>query len=162
MTKNCISFFCLIFLINHNAFATEPLHDQLTYQGHTGNIFPSECCWLNKPRSTELDKIERDNIEKRSCSAIGGPVSKLKLEKNKLYLTSLYQCGGDLPLSEVYPKFKQPPLAIWLTGTYHSNLNFLCHKGHKLIYEFNHTFIVKEGIVTSKSTVKNDKSTCTK
>ncbi len=161
MATRRISFFCLILLTTQNIFATQPLYDQLTYQGYTGYIFPSECCWLKKPRSKKLDKIQKDNIEKRSCSAIGGPVSKLKLENNKLYLTSLYQCGGDLPLSDVYPKLKQPALATWLTGTYKVKLNEIClTKGYNSVYEFHHTLIVKEGILTSISTTKNDKSTC--
>ncbi len=142
-------------------FATEPLHDELTFEGHTGNIFPSKCCWLKKPDSKKLREIERDIIENRSCSAIGGPVSKLKLENNKLFLTSLYQCGGDIELSEVYPEFTEPALAVWLSGTYYTNLNYLCrNKKGKPVYEFEHTLIVNKGIVTSKTTVNNDKSSC--
>ena len=160
MTIRRISLFCLIILISNSVFATAPLHDFLTYQGRTIAIYPEECCWLKKPRSKELDRIQKENIEQRSCSAIGGPVSKIKLEKNKLYLIGLYQCGGDLPLNQVYPQFKQPPLATWLTGTYRSDFNYLCHKGHIPISEINLTFTVKEGIVTSISTVKKDKSIC--
>lgn len=161
MSINRISILCLILLVVQNVSATELLIDQITYQGYKGNIFPSECCWLKKPKSKELSRIERNNIEKRTCTAIGGPVSKLELVKDKLYLTSLYQCGGDLPLSEVYPELKQPALAVWLSGTYQASLNSLClNKYYETIYEFRHTLTVEKGIVTSISTTKNDRTAC--
>ncbi len=160
---NRLFLLCLILFSTQSVIATEPLHDELTSQGNKGDIFPSKCCWLNKPDSKELRKIQRDIIEKRSCSAIGGPVSKLKLEKDKLFLTSLYKCGGNIELSEVYPSFKKTELAVWLTDTYHANLNYLCRdKNGKPVYEIELKLIVDKGIVMSKSTVTNNKSACAK
>ena len=157
---NRILFFWCILFTTQGAIATEPLHDKLIYQGHTGNIFSLKSSWLKKPKSKELTEIIRNM---GFCSAIGGPVSKLKLENNKLYLTSLYKCGGDIELSEVYPKLTTPALATWLTGTYLVNLNYLCrnNKG-RFVYRVELSLKVNKGIVSSIKTINNDKSTCIK
>lgn len=152
-----ILLFGLLLLSAQSVIATEPLVDQLTAEGYDGIIFPEKCCWLEKPKSKKLKKLARES----SCSAIGGPISNIKLEDDRLFLTGLYKCGADILLSEVYPKFGQQQLATWLNGTYYAKLNYLClDKSYTNVYEFEHTLIVKKGIVVSKETIVNDKSTC--
>ncbi len=152
-----ILLFCLLLFSAQSVMATQPLIDQLTSDGYDGIIFPKKCCWLEKPKSRKLKKLIRES----SCSAIGGPVSNIKLEDDRLFLTSLYRCGSDIALKEVYPKFGEQELAKWLSGTYYAKLNYLClDKSYKNVYEFEHTLIVNKGIVLSKETVVNDKSNC--
>lgn len=107
-----ILLFCLLLFSAQSVMATQPLIDQLTSEGYKGIIFPEDCCWLKKPKSRKLTKLARES----SCSAIGGPVSNIKLENDQLFLTGLYKCGGDISLSEVYPKFGEQELATWLSG----------------------------------------------
>lgn len=155
-------FFCALLFSAQSVMATEPLHDRLSYQGYEGNIFPSECCWLEKKDSRQLRELQGKIFREQSCSAIGGPVSDLKLEDDKLFLTSLRVCGGDIALSKIYPKTEQPIFADWLTDTYSTQFNYLCHnEDNRSVYEFEHTLVVEKGILMSKETIVNDRSTCT-
>ncbi len=162
MNKISSLVFIVFLLSTQSMSATEPLHDTLSYQGQTGNIFPEKCCWLKKPESKELRALEIKIMEQGRCSAIGGPVSQLKLEDKKLFLTGLYKCGGDIPLSDVYPAFTKPALAVWLSGTFHSNLKYLCHnKKGRMVFETEMTLVVEKGLVIKNTKKINDKSSCT-
>lgn len=54
------------------AFATEPLHDQLTIDAEQGQIFPEKCCWIDLPESRQLQELRLSD----RCSALGGPVGQ--------------------------------------------------------------------------------------
>ena len=166
MTKNSSSqlstacFFFLSIALGGKAFATEPLHDQYLVGAQSGLIFPSECCWMKLPPSQRLTDMKRAEL---GCSAIGGPVGKFKLESGKLWLTGLLKCGGDVSLREVYPDLEGPALATWLTGTFNTQVEFLCYENPvRPVYSLQQVLTIEKGIVTSLSETRTDASICQK
>ncbi|WP_426197683.1 hypothetical protein [Massilia sp. DWR3-1-1] len=155
-----ICFFLLCIAIGEKTFATEPLHDQYVAGAESGWIFPSQCCWMKLPPSERLTTMKKAEV---GCSAIGGPVGKFKLESGKLWLTGLLKCGGEVSLREVYPDFESPALANWLTGTFKTQVGFLCYDNSvRPIYSVKQVLTIDQGVVTSLSETKNDTSVCSK
>lgn len=140
-------------LLSSYVLATEPLHDELLFNGKIGDIFPEKCCWMKLPESKKLNEIRK----KEACSAIGGPVGKFKYEDGKLWLTSLFRCSGEIQLKEVYPDLSTPALATWLTGKFRAGFGYLCtDKSYKIIYESELTLTVDQGIVNSIEEIKHN------
>ena len=153
-----ICFFFFFIAIVEKTFATEPLHDQYVLGEKSGRIFPSECCWMSLPPSERLTAMKKAEV---GCSAIGGPVGEFKLQSGKLWLTGLLTCGGEVSLRKVYPDFENPALANWLTGTFKTQVGFLCYDNSaEPIYSVKQVLTVEEGVVTSLSETKNDTSAC--
>jgi hypothetical protein len=149
--------FFMILCVASFGYATEPLSDRLIVGDRTGVLLPSKCCWVELPETERLRDIRRAE----SCSAIGGPVGQYKYEAGRLWLTELYRCGGPIPLAEVYPELKNPAVAVWLNGTYHAKLDWLCRNSEKgYIYRTELTLIVERGAVTSVNEENFDQSAC--
>ena len=139
------------------ASATEPLHDQLTIDSQRGHIFPEKCCWVELPES-ELLRSAR--LSER-CSAIGGPVGQFKLADNKIWLTGLYRCGGELPLKSVFPNLSDTALADWLTGKFIARVDYLCrNQTGAPVYRREINLVIERGVVQSRIEVANDDSSC--
>jgi hypothetical protein len=137
--------------------ATEPLHDHLVFGNRSGVIFPPKCCWVDLPKTERLQAMRKAE----RCSAIGGPVGQFKYEAGQLWLTGLYRCGGPVPLKDVYPDFDNPALAVWLSGTFHARLDWLCRdKQGRFVYGTELTLTVERGTVTAVSEANYDKSSC--
>lgn len=137
--------------------ATEPLVDQVSVGERTGVIWPKKCCWVGLPSS---DKLREVAIAER-CSAIGGPVGVFRLDHGKLFLTALYRCGGPFPVQEIYPQYKSPQLADWVSGLYSAKLDWLCRdSASRPIYRTELELEIKDGIVTILKERTNDSSAC--
>jgi hypothetical protein len=91
-----------------SALATPPLVDYLEIQGQRG-VFQG---WLQLPISNNLEALR--NAER--CSARGGPRGNFRVEAGKLWLDSLYRCGGKIEIKEVYSDEDTPIFANWVTG----------------------------------------------
>jgi len=156
--KICLSL--LSIAVVGKACATEPLHDQYVVGAERGWIFPSECCWMKLPSSERLIALKKAEV---GCSAIGGPVGKFKLDSGKLWLTGLLTCGGEISLLDVFPDLESPALASWLTGTFKTQIGFLCYDSSAgPIYSLRQVLTVELGVVTALSDTKNDTSACSK
>lgn len=141
------------------AWATEPLHDQLVYDGSKGYIFPAKkCCWLGLPASEVLTAMRREE----NCSAIGGPVGVYRYQNDKLWLVGLYKCSGTVPLEKVFPNLKSPAVAEWLSGDYSARLDWICvgENGFSGIFARELSLKVEKGAVVSMSEQRYDKSRC--
>jgi len=137
--------------------ATEPLVDQFSVGERTGVIWPKKCCWVGLPSSEKLRELA---IAER-CSAIGGPVGVFRLDHGKLLLAALYRCGGPFPIQDIYPEFKSPHLADWVSGLHSARLDWLCRDAaNRPIYRTELELEIKEGVVTVLSERTNDSSTC--
>jgi hypothetical protein len=155
-----ILFFVLSLIAAAPGSATQPLFDRYTDGVHTGNIFPSKCCYVELPDNERIREIRRRDLQK--CSAVGGPVGMFKLEAGKLWLTGLADCGGEIALQEFYPNIKTPVVAEWLTGTFKTTIDYQCSDtaGHTL-YAVTQQLIVEKGVVQSVTETHND-NTCIK
>ncbi len=139
------------------ASATEPLHDQLMIDSYRGQIFPEKCCWVDLPESELLRKAR---LSER-CSAIGGPVGQFRLAEDKIWLTGLYRCGGELPLKSVFPNLPDPALADWLTGKFIARLDYLCrNQTGAPVYRREISLVIERGVVKSRVEKANDESLC--
>jgi len=141
-----------------NAFSTQPLIDDFIYGDREGIIFPTECCWMDLPKSQKLLELR---IEGQNCSAMGGPVGKFKYANGRLWLTGLRRCGGSIELNSVFPELSNPALAVWLNGNFYAKLDWLCRNEQNLyVYKTELTLEVEKGVVISLIEKHYDKSTC--
>ncbi len=117
--------FGLLFLLSAATFpseATRPLIDTIVVGEESGEILPEECCWVKLPKTESLTAAKLAE----SCSAIGGPVGRFELIGEQIWLVGLLRCGGEMPLSYVYPDMPARVPATWLNGTYFVNLSPRC------------------------------------
>ena len=128
--------------------ATMPLMDYIEYEGRQSEAWPSTGPWLDLPRNDKLTELRRSGY----CSAIGGPRANWRVVDNRLWLTSLYRCGGvNIPLESVYGGNGEPILAEWITGrlnTYRGKQ--LCKETNRGlgVHEITITFEIEKGVVT--------------
>lgn len=99
-----------IVLVGTEASGTTPLFDQFLHQGKLVDLHQAKKGWLDLPWSKEVQTLRT-----RHCSAIGGPRGKYRIEEERLWLTGLHTCGGDVSLEVAYGK-SEPVLADWVTG----------------------------------------------
>jgi hypothetical protein len=154
--------FCVLsMMIAIPGSATQPLLDQYADGARTGHIFPSNCCYVELPSNERIQAMRRNEITR--CSAFGGPVGMFKREAGQLWLTSLYKCGGELALQEMYPGIETPALAKWLTGTFRTRLDFACYdEGVQPVYAVTQTLIVEKGVIKSVTETQSDLAACKK
>nr|WP_158382955.1 hypothetical protein [Comamonas testosteroni] len=95
-----------------SALATPPLFDQIEISAQKGRLHHNAQGWMSLPESETLRSMR---IAER-CSAMGGPRGKFSVADGSLWLTGVYRCGGDIPLSAVYPQSASHLLADWVTG----------------------------------------------
>lgn len=112
----------ILLAVTYPTAATKPLLDTIVVGEESGEIVPEECCWVELPRSESLTAAKRSE----RCSAIGGPVGRFELIGDELWLVGLLKCGGELPLSYVYPEMPERIPAVWLSGKYFVNLSPRC------------------------------------
>lgn len=94
-----------------------------------------------------------------SCSAIGGPVGKWRIAENRLWLTGLDRCGGEVALSAVYGKSDDPLFAYWVTAELLSNRGIvLCGAPGfgDVVWERRLTIKIEEGFVRLVSETNNE------
>ncbi|MGI4719156.1 MAG: hypothetical protein ACRYGO_19540 [Janthinobacterium lividum] len=155
----CALQFLLCMAIALPASATEPLHDQIVVDARQGTIHPEKCCWVELPFSETLRKMKREEFLR--CSAIGGPVGVFELKDRKIWLNKLSRCGGDVALREIYPDMDSPAFAGWLSGSFKTQLGYLCYvKPEGAVYELEQELKVEHGVVTSLSERRRDRSAC--
>ena len=151
--------FLLCMAIALPASATEPLHDQIVVGTLQGTIYPEKCCWVELPFSENLRKMK--HAEFLACSAIGGPVGVFELKDRKIWLNKLSRCGGDVALREVFPDLDSPVFASWLSGSFKTQLGYLCYvKPGGAVYELEQELTVERGVVTALSERRRDRSIC--
>lgn len=125
--------------------ATTPLFDKVEINGELGNLHQAGKGWLDLPPSEKLQELRLAEM----CSAIGGPRGKYRLVDGKLWLISLYRCGGDVPLNAIYAS-GEPILAKWISADLVAELGKpLCRRGFAYVYERTVSLLVEEGTVTS-------------
>lgn len=136
--------------------ATRPLIDTIIVDGESGEIFPEKCCWLKLPKTDSLAAAKRAE----SCSAIGGPVGRFELVDEQIWLIGLLRCGGEMPLSYVYPDMPDRILATWLNGTYFVNLSPRCFGSMGAEKNRRHLTLRVEAGIASIEAQKIDESDC--
>lgn len=141
-----------------HSLATAPLFDQVEIDGQEGRLHDNSRGWLELPESQQRRSIALAE----NCSAIGGPRGKFKVANGSLWLQSLYRCGGDIPLSSVYPESSAPMAATWVTGELTAELGkFLCtSKSGPPVFEQVARITVRAGKVTSVAYIASSREQC--
>lgn len=156
--KPRLLFGALSMLAVGHACATQPLFDQYTDGQRSGYIFPAECCYLELPDDRRIRDLRRQRMG--SCSAAGGPVGVFRREGGKLWLTSLAECTGPIPLKTLYADLEGPVVAKWLSGTFTAHLDHCYGAGLQSRYAVTHTLEIEKGVVKSVAETRNDVSDC--
>lgn len=76
-----------------NGQATMPLIDSIKYEGKWHQVTAEKSTWIPLKDSEALRDLYLQ-LGRRFCSALGGPKGNWKIEDNKLWLSSLFSCGG--------------------------------------------------------------------
>ena len=143
-----------LFLISGAAYATPPLRDSLEFQSQITPMFPSTGSWLELPASAKLEEMRR---AEEGCSAIGGPVGRWRVIDNRLWLSSLSRCRGDVELSAVYGGSNEPILAVWVSAEL---ITFggkpLCVGPYFTFWEKTIKLKVEQGVVKSVVETNNE------
>lgn len=147
----------ILWAVMGSVFATPPLMDSLEFQSETSSVRVSgeQGLWLPLPHSPKLQEMRRTE----NCSAVGGPVGTWRIAENRLWLTGLYRCGGDVALSTVYGKSDEPLFAYWVTAELLSNRGtVLCGTPGfgDVVWERKLTIKVEKGLVTLATETSNE------
>lgn len=137
------TFFCV------TGHATLPLMDTVEYQGQTTVV-----AWLAFPQNDAIQEIRREE----RCSAIGAPRATWRIVDDRLWLTGLFKCGGDISLKSVYGGSGEPMLAEWISGpleTYRGKQLCSSEMGWPGIHERTLVFHVERGVVMKISETVN-------
>src|SRR5690554_2279514 len=156
--NHCLRFGLLILLlaITYPSAATRPLIDTIVVGEESGEIFPEECCWVELPKTEGLAAAKRSE----RCSAIGGPVVRFELVEEQMWLVGLRRCGGDLPLSYVYPEMPDRVLATWLSGRYFVRLSPRCFGANGAEKSRRHLTLKIDAGIASIEAQQIDESEC--
>ena len=153
-----LRFGLLLFLlaVAYPSAATRPLIDRIVVGDESGEIFPEKCCWVDLPKTENLTAAKRAE----RCSAIGGPVGRFELVDEKIWLVGLLRCGGELPLSYVYPEMPDRVPATWLSGTYFVKLSPRCFGANGAEKNRKHMTLQVDAGIASIKEQRIDESEC--
>jgi hypothetical protein len=158
LTRALLSACIGLLSVTNVASATEPLSDllEITENGRLSRVRINQ--WghyaIEMPVNATLREMKRKEIG--GCTARFGPLGIWRIKDEQVMLVGFHKCGGDFPLSEVYPGQNEPLVATWLNGklSYETGPD-LCWGGWRPLQARTRILTVEQGRVTATEELDN-------